>query len=532
MRILGLIAVASALCLVPAAAWWSSGGCALGARSYDLVGHLWMAWNASQGEATRTVLQGWPEGVDLLPVLGGWADVHLGGIGIAAGLAVEQAYTLVICGYLLVAGVGGYVLARTLGASAPGGTVAGLVLQLDPGLGQQVVGGRPEQVGLGVVALALAGALGCVRSERRWVPFATGVAWAAVVWVSWEYALMVGAALALLAPFALRGPRVPGVWRRWALALGVSFVFAGPHVLAFLQRAFSVRDVAEVESAFALDVAIGASVGLLGWLGPGQPRPAWAALLCVLALPWLVRDRPLRRGILLVLVLALLFALGPRPGVWRVGPPGEPWGPFHALQQLPLLGWFHWPSRLLVAWSVVAAVAAGLVASRGRWGAGLGAAIVLGAAAEARTLPVDRTTCVPPHPHLEELAEAPRGGLLELPLATGVNPMTVAMLERQLRHGQPLMTNGFQAHLLGADGDAAAPWLAWASGLSHHRREQRELPPPTDLASALPDEVRYIVLLDKGMSPKSWARTREALSDAFGAPRWRVGRQWICWDRG
>lgn len=517
------------LLVVPVAALWFGGECALGTRSYDLIGHLWAIWNASQGPDTTTVFQAWPEGLDLLPVLGGWADVRLGGLAVEGGASVERAYNGMLALYLLASGIGGWALARALGAGTGGGLAAGLVLQLDPLVLAQLQGGRSEQVGIGFVALALAGAVHTLRREGWWATVATGAAGAAVVWVSWEYAVMLAATVLVLFPFLVAGERAAGWWARWALALAVALALAGPHTLSFLERALAVRGDGQLEADFALRISTGASIGALGWLQPEQPRPAWGALLGVLALPWMLRDRWLGIGVALVLGLAFVLALGPYPGVWEPGRmEGAPWGPFAWLQELPLLSWYHWPIRLMAAWSVAAAVGVGLVVSRWRVGWLVGLVVVVACGVEAAQLPLHRT-CLPKQPHLVTFGEQPTGAVLELPLASGVGPASIEMLERQMRHGHPVVGNALMEHLV--DVGEREPWFAWASSLDHHRRGRARVRPPADLDAALPEGLRYVVLLDKGMSPRPWNRTRETLEEAFGPATWRVGTRWLAWDR-
>jgi len=94
---------------------------AFGAFSVDLAGHLWMGWSAARGPLTRTALLNWPEGLDLMPVLGGWLDVALVG-GLSPALGLYGAYNLVAALYLAVAGWGGAALARAFGVFVVGAT--------------------------------------------------------------------------------------------------------------------------------------------------------------------------------------------------------------------------------------------------------------------------------------------------------------------------------------------------------------------------------------------------------------------------
>ena len=59
---------------------WGAGTAALGPVSLDLSGHVWTVWNAGQGPVTRSTMVAWPEGVDLMPILGGWLDILIASV--------------------------------------------------------------------------------------------------------------------------------------------------------------------------------------------------------------------------------------------------------------------------------------------------------------------------------------------------------------------------------------------------------------------------------------------------------------------
>ena len=147
------------LLVLPVGLQWGVGDAVIGLESDDLSGHLWTLWNATRGPMTSTELVNAPSGVDLMPIVGGWLDIRLGS-WLAPWLGVAGAYNAVLSLYLLLAGVGGFLLARALGARTGGGVLAGVLLQLDPFILLHLGAGRPEQASLGLVAMALAGALG------------------------------------------------------------------------------------------------------------------------------------------------------------------------------------------------------------------------------------------------------------------------------------------------------------------------------------------------------------------------------------
>jgi len=73
-----LFATLALFTAMPATWWWHAGDRVFGPRSMDQTGHHWTIWSASRGPVTRTDLVAWPEGADLLPILGGWLDIFLG----------------------------------------------------------------------------------------------------------------------------------------------------------------------------------------------------------------------------------------------------------------------------------------------------------------------------------------------------------------------------------------------------------------------------------------------------------------------
>ncbi|MEC8424816.1 MAG: hypothetical protein VX000_13625, partial [Myxococcota bacterium] len=335
------------LLLIPLWAAGAGDGRFLGHWSLDLAGHLWTAWNGAQGDPTRSGLVAWPAGVDLMPILGGWADVLFMAGLMRLGVPLLAAWNLVVGALFALAGFGGAALARALGAGRLGALVAGLLLQLDGWTLFHMDGGRTEQAALGAVAFALAGALRCWRDPGPWRAVSTGLWGAAVVWLSWEHAVFLVISMVVLLPPLVRAGLPVGAVKRWGIAAGVTGLAAGPWVLLFLLRALEVR--AAGEGLDTLDMAFENSAPVLGWLvGGAVARPATVLPLALLLLPWTARaeDRSLWAAVCMLLVAALALAAGPDPGLWQVGDLGVS-GPYRALQATPILGWFHTPQRLL-----------------------------------------------------------------------------------------------------------------------------------------------------------------------------------------
>lgn len=513
-------APALALLVLPVL-WVASASGAFGGFSVDLAGHLWMGWHASREALTSTTLLAAPDGLDLMPVLGGWLDVWLVGRLHAVGVPLEAAYNAVVGAYLVVAGLGGLVLARAAGVRPGPAVAAGLLLQCDGFVLEHLMGGRPEQVGLGFVALAL-GVAG-LTWRGRLHPAWCGVLGALVLFVSWELSLLTVLALAWMAPWM---PRQDGAWRRMGIAAGVAGLFAGWWVALFLMRAGAVRSIDE--GTFALETARRASVGLLSWFGPGQARPAWLALASLV----LLRGRA-GLGVALGLGVTLVLALGPGPGLFGPGP-GD-WGPFVWMQEVPVLGWFHWPDRLLAVWSLAAAVCAAKAVERAEGAhralpAVLAVALVASALGEQHSRWPKGVFRVEPQPLAVELARS-SGTVLDLPIqADPVHHLDYMLL--QVTHGRPIVFNMVLSHLsderLGARVQAD-PVLAWFASL------QRPDPEPASFDAASFDGLRAdgvttIVLHPRGWPRAQYERAADALTAALGPADLRADGGAMGWE--
>jgi hypothetical protein len=513
-------------------------GAAFGHFSVDLAGHLWTGWAVGRDGILRTGMIGWPEGYDLLPALGGWLDLWMVA-ALRPLLPLELAYDLVVGLYLVVAGLGGWLLARELGARGPSALVAGLLLQLDGFVLQHLMGGRPEQVGLGFMALFFALCLRAWRGEVPRAPWQAGLAGALLLLVSWELALLAGVSLLVLLPFGGCLPRRPGLPRRLRDGVVAGALIAVPWVALFLVRASPVR--AFDEGSFWLRTSSHASVGLLGWFGPGSARPGWLLLAALLALPLTApRHRGLWVGVGVGLALALLMALGPHPGLLAPGAPeGEPWGPFALLQGLPVLGWFHWPDRLLAVWSLAAVAAAALavqwLGARWRWaGLALAALLLADAGLEAWAFgrwPVGRFE-IPQHAGATELAGlAGSGAVLDLPpQPQAVNHLHYQLL--QIRHGRPVRHHHHLSHLVapGVGGSVdQQPLLRWFHGLMQGRESPRGTFTSEELRGLSEAGFGYLVLHRKGWPQQRWSRARDLLLESLGEPVIQQGPAWMCW---
>lgn len=358
--------------LIPTLVMVQAGPGAIGPISLDLTGHVWTVWNTQFGSVTSSQMVAWPDGVDLMPILGGWLDIFLGSIFVRF-MSPILAFNLACAVFLCVGGWGGYALARAATASPAAAMLAGILLQLDGFLWHHMLGGRSEQLGAGFVALALAAAW--KLEKPGWGVLWTGIAGALVVFVSWEHAMFLSGALVVLLP-AVRWTRER--MKAWAMAAGVCLVAAGPWAVMFMVRTLEVRQLAE--GVGMMDVAPNHSIVTGWWLMYGDLRPS---LLCLVCLGFLRGRAWAVAGV--GLLFSFLLAVGPTPGWMQPGDLGVP-GLWAALQSLPVFGWFHTPDRLLVGLDLAAvcgaAVAFDTVGRRfGRLKWALGLALVVSAMA-------------------------------------------------------------------------------------------------------------------------------------------------------
>lgn len=521
------------LLLFPAALVVRAGPRALGAYSFDQAGHLWAMWHASVEPLTHTQLLSWPAGLDLLPALGGWADIVLGS-WLLTLLPLEVSYNVVIGLYFWLAGVGGYTLSRVLGVRPIWAVVAGVMFQLEPNLLRHAGHGQVEQVGVGMVALAMAGALACRDHHRRSVAVMTGLAGAAVVVICLEYALLLACAMAVLSPALLLGENRGQLRRQWGIAAGVTAVVAGPWALVFLQHTTGVRSLSD--DGFNLINAAAHAIPIVDWF---RMRPHMGPLFFVplLLIPWTTpqRNRRLWQTAGVGLLLAAAFACGPDPRLW--GPPADPalppvaqwWSPFALMQRLPVLGWYHWPDRIMIFWPLAAACAMALLLQRtaknSRFAAGVLAALVLGLATREGVRAAPKGVYqLPNDPALLALAQEPQSGaILDLP----VEPIAQRVLRYQLfqiRHQHPLPFHSFPHHLHYSTSPVFQSHVAqWSMG---------QTPAPPDRAAI--QELRnlgisHITLHRPWLRGPQYQHSREAIEAVLGSPLIE-SPVWACWS--
>lgn len=507
-----------ALGVVPVASFARAGtAAALGRESPDLLGHLWTIWHATQEPLTRTALLSWPEGVDLLPILGGWADIWLASLA-APALGLVGAWNLAMAAYLGLAGVGGALLARALGAPWPAAAAAGLVLQLDPATLQHLHSGRGEQVGVGVLALFLAAGLHSLRGPGWRAPLALAATGALSLAVAWEYGLFIallGATLFLAAPDRAARLRV-------AAGGAGAVLLALPAALPFVQRS-----LAAPPGRFAADWALRAARNALVPLGPrgwGGALPAVVPLLAVLGLPWAPglrrREKALFAGLL---ALTGLAALGPEPHL-SAPPTGTPqaWAPFTWLHALPVFSRYQTPVRLTVPWSLAASAAVGLAVARaGAWRRSAGIAVAVGlvgaALFEVRGLLPRPGYRLPDWPGMERIAESAHpGAVYDLP-ASSPGGRSIDTQLAQLVHGRPIRHHSLQVYLDGAGPPPVDPFLTWSQG--RPRGAETEAQRAALALRSLQDRgFGWVVLYVGHLRPAQSSRLANRVSSLLGPP--------------
>jgi len=517
-----------ALLVLPLWAWVEGGTtAALGRETPDLLGHLWTIWHMTVEEPTRSTMVGWPEGIDLLPILGGWGDVLLGGLA-ARWLGAVGGWNLAMAVYLALAGVGGFALARALGASTSNGAavVAGLLLQLDAPTLQHLQSGRGEQVGIGVLALFFAAALHTARTPGWRAPVATALCGLLSVAVAWEYSLFVG--MLGLAVFAA-APDADARRRILAAGLG-TLLLVSPLLIPFVSRSAALPP-GRLDADWALRSARNALVplGPLGWRGF---LPGTAGLLALALVPWTATgvNRRLKHVVIVLLLTVLALSFGPEPHL-SAPAEGSPraWAPFTWLHSVPGLSRYQTPARLLVPWSLLACAAAALlvdkVAHRHLLLGGLvGTVAVSLQLAEVRGLLPQATYSLPDPRGLAELAEDNHpGAIFDLPVrARGTGRVQRQLL--QMVHGRPIRHHSLEVYLQSGEPQAPDPVVVWA-----HPPVNRGAGPPDAMLASLRDRGFGWVMLHQGQDKPHLERALQARLTEFLGPAQHRGHRWRAW---
>lgn len=477
----GLVGLAASLLyalpvLGPGILDWSSAY--LGADDVDTWGTQWFYWLAG-----RRVLSGEPFAhTDLL--FHPWGKdvyLHTGGNVLDAVLALPfrfllgpvLGYNAFILAVLLSNGVCAMLLARELEAPPWAAGLLGTLWAFDPYVLAEVEGGRPTQALLAFLLLFW----------RDWLRLRRGPSWGAALraglWMAltglcyWFYAIFSGlaavlAGLWLLSRSTRRRRLLPQLVGAGLLSLLLALPLAWPMLGALGEDA--VPGVLAVDgwglSGWAPVTREGWEIGVQLWdpwsrttgfavLDGGGivyvagPLATPVAFLGVGLAGLLLGRGPARGAAVLALLVGLIVATGPALG--GTGPVDLA---YLALAELvPPVRRLWWPARGLVLVHLGLLAGAALLFARldgpgpdpgpgprpgpvpGALSVALAVGLLFGSWAELRSrgpVPLSRTSAeVPPTYHC--LGQAPRGGLIELPL--GEEP---ARLHYQAVHGLPL----------------------------------------------------------------------------------------------
>jgi hypothetical protein len=493
--------------------------------------------NGTLGDPTRSELVGFPGGVDLIAVYGGWLHTFLGvALCRLFDLAPHLGYSGALALLLVATGVGGVALGRAMGLSQGAAALMGLLLQLDGWVLYNAMDGRPEHAGFGPFCLALAGLLWTLRGNQRWAPVLGGLAGALTFVSGWEQGVYLGGAgLVVLAGAAWQGGLVADWGRRLGALVVVGAAAAAPWVGLFLWRSLAVR--AADEGAALLDHAADQSLLLGAWLlGMGR-QPTRLALVAMLALPWaLPKERRLLAAVGVGLLLSLLLAIGPTPGLWSRGDLGI-WGPQAHLQGLPILGWFHSPARLALGFSFVSVLAAAALVDRlwsgGRraLAGGLAALIVASAIWEdekAGDWPRGGFA-LPDWPEVREVGARPgAGAVLDLPIShLGVHTQDNQLT--QLLHGRPIPGHPWLPWMAPDRSEEAVAGVALLQWVSEGEGAAPVFT-ASDRQTLLDRGLRFVAVTPRYVRRGRAGEVVAALTAAWGPPITGKPQRWICWD--
>lgn len=520
--------LAPLLALVVTAPAWTRPDHVYGAPNQEADNHLWMHWSAVMTDGPQL---NWPLGEGRLLL----DRVHLLITGWAMPASPTGAYLLLALASVTLAGLGGYVLSRELGAERGPALVGLTVLATAPVLSGVHVHGLTEDWTLGLYALHLAALLRTARTGSVRDALLASLALAGFLHSGWYATLF--AALGSPAALWVAAQRHPDR-RTWALLLG-SGALAVLTVLPALYVFLDTPHLGEVS-----DRPLAPWQDQPSWfVGTPPPPPPWGADLATFLLPrpdnttfprtvylglvtsalagFAVWRVPRARRPLLAAVVLLAIALGPFVTAF-----GRSWLP------APLPG----PAALLLALSDSLHAVAGWYRATGPAMVWLAAVAALGAQALPR-LPLWGLVALVgvdalllsdapwPRPHYDPrpptaLTDLPgEGAVLLLPLDRGQTewaPHVPRLYQRwQVWMGRPL-ANAYEAPMaLGDD-----PVVRWAAERCDGPRTAslRPLPqqrPPADASTLAKAGVSTVVVLtDRVADPERCAALPTVLGEA------------------
>lgn len=429
----------------------------------DAPQNIWNFWLAERSVAEGrsplfTTLLYHPEGVQMILQTMNILAV-LTALPVTAALGPTAAYNTTAILAVALTGYAGFLLARAFAPGLAGPLLAGALLTASPFHIAKLDAGQLNFVTLQWLVLFMLAWVALGRVERWWAPPVAALAFAAVLYTDWYWALTAALFGATWAALSLVGAARP-----WAL-VGRYAAFAVLAGLAALPLALALRAAPAGEGGVSEQWAVytqGYSADALGLLFPAARHPLWAAPVerfLVAVAPFGVTEGSYTAAgwalvglgalgalwygrrhwrLLVVAGVAWLLAVGPR--LFVLGhDTGIPM-PYALLQAVPLLETARRPNLFGVVTIAVAAVFAALAVAglrerlpRRRYALALGA---LAAVALVELWPPARVANALDRPEVFTRIAAEPGVVVDLPIEGDTNSRT---LINQMAHGQPIL---------------------------------------------------------------------------------------------
>ncbi len=509
----------------------------------DAPQNIWNFWWAARAlDAGRSLwfadLLYYPEGVQMaLQTLNPLA-VTLA-LPVTLTLGPTAAYNLTAIVAVALTGYAGFWLARAFAPGVVGPFLAGALLAAAPFHIAKLDSGQLNFVTMQWLVLFMLAFVHLCRGQGRRGPPLAALAYGAVLYTDWYWALVGAAFAAVWAGLSMIGAARPRALLVRCLAFGaLSLALALPLLAAARAAGESLpRDPNEMWLAYTL----GYSADALGLFFPAARHPLWAApverflvsvaplsitegsytaagwTLLALAIPGMIWYGRRHWRLLVVALLAWLLAVGPTLHVL-----GHDTGlpmPYRLFQSLPLLGTARRPNLFGVITIVVAAVFAALALNslRERLAPrGFARLLVAVAALGALELwPPARVPNVLPRPEVFTRIAAEPGVVVDLPLERGTDSRT---LIHQMVHGQPML-RGYVAR------PPVYPTLAHSPLPA--QLGQTRVWPDDDIVALDPEalavmqcyyRLRYLVLEPGALTAEQEAAVLEVAARLHGAP--------------
>lgn len=514
----------------------------------DAPQNIWNFWWAARAlDAGRSLwfadLLYYPEGVQMaLQTLNPLA-VTLA-LPVTLALGPTAAYNLTAIVAVALTGYAGFWLARAFAPGVVGPFLAGALLTAAPFHIAKLDSGQLNFVTMQWLVLFMLAFVHMCRGQNRRGPLLAALAYGAVLYTDWYWALVGAAFAAVWAGLSLIGAPRPRALLARCLAFGaLSLALALPLLAAAGAGGESLpREPNEMWAVYTQ----GYSADALGLFFPAARHPLWAApaerflvsvaplsitegsytaagwTLLALAIPgaiWYGREH---WRLLVAALLAWLLAVGPTLHVLGFDT-GLPM-PYRLFQAVPLLGTARRPNLFGVITIVVAAVFAALALARLRERlAPRGFALLLVAVAALGALelwPPARVPNVLPRPEVfERIAAAEPGVVVDLPIESGTDSRT---LIHQLVHGQPIL-RGYVAR--------PPPYATLAYSPLPNQLGKMRVWPEEDIIALGPEalatmqcyyRLRYLVLAPTALSAAQQAAVLDVAARLSGGPpeRW------------